>query len=67
MSNPMKQKEKKVKAWADVGSGGGIFVFEAGPVASRYPRLMHIFDRQITSGLIPVTITYKLPVTKKKI
>jgi len=53
-------KKRKIKAWADVGSNGGIFVFELGPVARQYPRLMHIYDRKISKDLIPVTITYEI-------
>lgn len=56
----MKKKTKTVKAWADVGSHGGIFVFEVGPVASRYPKLMHIFYEKISADLIPVKITYEI-------
>ena len=51
-----KRKVKAMDAWADVGSHGGIFVFEAGPVALHYPRLMHIYDRQVTRDLVPVRI-----------
>jgi len=52
-------KKRKIKAWADVGSNGGI-LFELGPVARQYPRLMHIYDRKISKDLIPVTITYEI-------
>ena len=50
------QKGKIVKAWADVGSHRGIFVFESGPVGDRYPHLLHIFAKQVTPDLIPVHI-----------
>ena len=52
--------KKKIKAWADIGSHGGIFVFEGGVVAERYPTLMHIFHKKITKDLIPVVITYEI-------
>lgn len=50
---------RRVKAWADVGSHGHIFAFESGPVASHYPRLLHVYARKMTDDLIPVTITYR--------
>ena len=55
-----KIKTKKIKAWADVGSHGGIFVFEVGPVAQEYPSLLHIYKRKISKDLVPVTITYEM-------
>jgi len=57
--------KKTVKAFADVGSHGGIFEFQSGPVADRYPGLMQIYSEQITRDLIPVTITYEFPTTTK--
>lgn len=40
-------KEKEIIAWADVGSHCGIFMFEAGPVADKYPYLMHIYNKPL--------------------
>lgn len=51
------KRVKTHKAWADVGSHGGIYVFEIGPVADRYPSLMHVHEKQVTPDLVPVTIT----------
>ena len=52
----VKPKFKTVKAWADVGSHGGIFYFDGGPVADRYPGLMHIFKTKVTEDLVEVEI-----------
>ena len=62
-------RKRSVKAWADVGSHGGIFVFEVGYVAALYPRLLHIYDFNVPGlrppkGLTPVTITYDHPQSK---
>ena len=56
----MKKKTKTIRAYADIGSHNGIFMFEAGPVANRYPKLLHIFKEKVTPDLRPVKITYKL-------
>ena len=53
----MPKNIKPIKAWADVGSNGGIFEFQLGPVAQRYPHLMHIFSEKVSDDLIPVLIT----------
>ena len=50
------KKVKKHKAWADVGSHGGIFVFTAGPIADKYPWLMHIYDKKLDDSLVPVWV-----------
>lgn len=64
---PEKTKQvKAVRGWADVGSNGGIFEFQLGPVAQRYPYLMHIYSKQITSDLVEVLITPITPTKKKK-
>lgn len=55
----MKKKIKQIKAWADVGSHGGIFMFDTGPVGSKYPTLLHIFRKRVTKDLIPVKIIYE--------
>lgn len=44
------------RAWADVGSHGGIFFFESGLVGDRYPGLLHIFKDKVTPDLIEVEI-----------
>lgn len=55
---PAHKRVKTHKAWADVGSHGGIFAFEpGGRVGDRYPNLLHIFTKQHTPDLVPVTIT----------
>ena len=51
-----KKTVKKTKAWADVGSNGGIFYFAGGPVASRYPSLLQVYQEKITDDLVPVWI-----------
>ena len=48
----------EVKAWADIGSHNKIFMFELGPVASKYPTLLHVYKNKITPDLVPVTISY---------
>ena len=54
-----------VRAYASIGSHGGIYVFEAGPVADRYPDLLEIY-RYPRPGLIPVTITYPIKIRVKQ-
>lgn len=53
------KKIKRVRAYADIGSHNGIFEFGVGPVASRYPNLLHIFSKK-DKGLTPVIIEYKI-------
>jgi hypothetical protein len=61
ISTPKRRKRKKtVKAWASIGSHNNIFVFGGGPVADKYPYLMHIFAAKISTDLIPVTISYEV-------
>lgn len=55
-----KTKTVEVRAWADIGSHGHIFAFQAGPVADRYPGLLAVFEKPL-KGLVPVTITYRVP------
>ena len=52
-------KVKKHIGYADVGSHGGIFYFQHGPVGDRYPGLLHIYKTQLTPDLVPVYITPK--------
>lgn len=54
-------KKKVVKAWADIGSHGGIFAFGGGgECARRYQGMMHIYETKVTADLKPCTITYDL-------
>lgn len=53
------KKVKRHRGWADVGSHGGIFVFANG----NYPGMYHIYNEQITPGLVEVSIT---PLIKRK-
>ena len=55
-------KPKARIAYADFGSHGGIFRFDAGPVADRYPGLLQVYDKP-APGLVPVKIT---PIAKAK-
>ena len=52
-----KIKVKTHIGYADVGSHGGIFMFELGPVANRYPSLLQIYRKKVTPDLIKVRIT----------
>lgn len=56
------RKMKPMKAWADVGSHGGIFEFAIGNIADRYPHLLQIYSKQVTPDLIPVKI---IPIKQK--
>jgi hypothetical protein len=51
--------KKTIRAYADVGSHGGIFYFDMGNIAERYPTLMQIYRKKICKGLTPVKITYE--------
>jgi hypothetical protein len=53
----MKLKKKSLVGWADIGSHGGIFCFESGPVAANYPGLYHIYRTKLTPDLKKVRIT----------
>lgn len=55
----MAKKIKRIRAYADIGSHNGIFEFCAGPVAERYPKLMHVYSKK-SPGLKPVIIEYKI-------
>lgn len=57
---------RKVEGWADVGSHGGIFTFESGPVADLYPGLMHIYSSKLTPDLVHVTIKYYVEARGRK-
>ena len=52
-------KKKTIRAYADIGSHNGIFMFEGGLVAERYPTLLHIYRKKVSKDLRPVTITYQ--------
>lgn len=47
---------KPIIAYADVGSHGGIFKFDGGAIAQRYPDLLHIHYTRVTPDLVPVLI-----------
>jgi hypothetical protein len=49
--------KKSMIAWADIGSHGKIFEFVSGPVAERYPHLLHIYSKKLTPYLVRVKIT----------
>jgi len=49
-----------MRAYADIGSHNGIFMFEMGPVSDKYPTLLLIYRRKVTKDLRPVIIEYKL-------
>ncbi len=44
------------RAWADVGSHGGLSFFEDGPVGRQYPGLLHIFKNRVSHDLVEVEI-----------
>ena len=51
-----KCQPKGMKAWASFGSHNGIFMFETGPVGSKYPTLLWVFRDKISDDLTPVII-----------
>jgi hypothetical protein len=53
-------KVKRVRAYADIGSHNGIFMFETGPVGDKYPTLLHIYHKRVTPDLRPVIIEYRV-------
>ena len=55
-----KKKLKRMRAYADVGSHGGIFMFIGGYIGSDYPGLLHVYKNKITKDLIPVIIEYRV-------
>lgn len=59
------RKPRTWKAWVEVGSHGGIFRFAAGPVAARYPNLMHVYTEPAPDR-IAVTITEDKRPTRRK-
>lgn len=55
------KKTKRVIAWADIGSHGGIFAFAGGGECSRaYEGMMHIYKERHSKDLIKVVITYEI-------
>lgn len=62
MTTTKKQKKtvKRVRCWVNVGSHGGIFHFWAGPVAERYPYLMHVYHKKVAPHLKQAVIEYKV-------
>lgn len=60
------KRVKPMRAWADVGSHGGIFAFMDGPVADRgYEGLLHIFKDKVTPDLVEVEIRQAKPKKEK--
>lgn len=57
----MKTNIRTLHCFVDIGSHGGIFEFEDGMVAKRYPSLLQVYHRRIRTDLIPAIITYELP------
>jgi hypothetical protein len=53
-------KVKRVRAYADIGSHNGIFMFDVGYVGIAYPTLLHIYRKKVTKDLRPVIIEYKI-------
>ena len=49
-------KVKRMVAYAEVGSHGGIFEFVAGPISKCYPTLLHIYRTPVIGDLVPVEI-----------
>lgn len=62
ISTPKKRRTRKktIKAWASIGSHNDIFIFAAGPVATRYPYLMQVYSARVSDDLIPITISYEV-------
>ena len=54
-----KKKEKRTRVYVDIGSHGGVFMFESGPVGNLYPTLLHVYRRKITPDLKRATLIYK--------
>jgi hypothetical protein len=50
------RKVRIIKAWADVGSHDGVFIFESGPIYSMYGPVMHVYASNCVPGLTPIEI-----------
>lgn len=48
-----------VTGYADIGSHEKIFEFSAGPVADKYPHLLHIYSEKVTPDLKEVKISWR--------
>lgn len=59
------KKQKRMRVYVDVDSHGKVFEFIAGPVANRYPHLLHVYGKRLDKSLIPATLIYDI-VSKKK-
>lgn len=59
MKTKKTKRIKRVRAYAEIGSHGGIFMFDLGPTARNYPTLLHVYRKKVAPYLIPVTIVYK--------
>lgn len=53
-------KKRKHTCWVDVGSHGLPFVFDMGPVADRYPQLLHVYNVP-GDGRIEAVLTFEWP------
>jgi hypothetical protein len=60
MNTKIKKKIKRMRAYADIGSHNGVFMFDSGPVADRYPKLLHVYKEKVTPDLRPVIIEFRL-------
>lgn len=56
----MKKKEKRMRVYVDIGSHGGVFMFDMGPTGSKYPTLLHVYRRKIAPELKQATLIYKV-------
>lgn len=56
----MKKKEKRMRVYIDIGSHGGVFRFDCGPVAERYPTLLHVYHKKVSKDLKPAILIYKI-------
>lgn len=55
-----KLKEKRMRVYVDIGSHGGVFMFDIGPVGSKYPTLLHVYRKKVAPYLRPAMLIYKI-------
>jgi len=60
MKKKVIKKLRRMRAYADIGSHGGLFMFGLGPVGDKYPTLLHIYKKRLLKSFIPVIIEYKV-------
>ena len=53
-------KEKRMRVYIDVGSHGGVFMFEGGKIADRYPTLLHVYRKKLANYMKPAVLVYKI-------